>query len=350
MGLKLNRFTKQDTWIAVGLVPAYIAFLNYMLFGETYFRQLDTFLLATLSTAVLWTPVYFLHAVPAAYLRDQYPAVRQTWIRLVLALMIHILMSSAIISFLFYGYKWVRFPAYTFDATRYYWTLLLSMIGNLIANVIHESVYTFEKWTETLQQTERLKKINLQSRLESLKQQVNPHFLFNSLNTLSSLIDNDPDKAEQFVEELASVYRYLLHTNEAELTSLQTELTFINSYFHLLKTRYGNGIDLHVAISDDFQAAQLPPLTLQMLVENAVKHNIILPDQPLSIRIETDTNGRLVVANNVQRKNSRVLSNGVGLANIATKYQLLGHGNLEILDEPAAFTVTIPLILNGSHS
>ncbi|UFH53874.1 sensor histidine kinase [Spirosoma sp. KNUC1025] len=343
--MKLNRFTQQDTWIALGLVPAYVAFLNYMLFGEIYFQQLDTFLLATLSTALIWTPVYFLHAVPAAYLRDRFPAVRQTWIRLCLALGIHILMSSAIISVLFYGYKWAGFPNYTFDPVRLRWTLVFSTIGNVIANVVHESVYTFEKWTQTLQQTEKLKKINLQSQLDSLKQQVNPHFLFNSLNSLSSLIDNDPEKAEHFVEELASVYRYLLQTNEGELTSLQTELSFINSYFHLLKTRYGNGIDLQVMVDDDHQQALLPPLTLQMLVENAVKHNVILPDQPLQIRIETDVDGRLFVINNVQRKNTRAISNGVGLANIATKYQLLGHGNLEIQDESSTFTVVIPLIM-----
>lgn len=347
MAPKLNRFTQQDTWIALGLVPAYILFLNYMLFGKIYFQQVNTFLLATLSTTLLWTPIYFLHAVPAAYLRDRFPAFRQIWIRLCLALSIHILMSSAIITFLFYSYKWVRFPDYTFDQTRLGWTLLFSTIGNVIANVIHESVYTFEKWTETLQQTEKLKKINLQSRLDSLKQQVNPHFLFNSLNSLSSLIENDPQKAERFVEELASVYRYLLHTNEGELTSLQSELTFMNSYFHLLKTRYGNGIDLQVNVANDCQESQLPPLTLQMLIENAVKHNVILPEQPLCIRIETNEAGRLVVANNVQRKNSRALSNGVGLANIATKYQLLGEGNLEIQDNSVTFTVTIPLIENG---
>ncbi|RRB07925.1 hypothetical protein EHT25_04460 [Larkinella rosea] len=317
-----------------------------MLFGKLYIQRLDIFIGASIITTLIWTPAFFLHALPAVYLRKRFPQVRQTWTRMVLALSIHILMSSTVIAFLFYFYKWINFPHYIFDTNRLIWAISFGTIGNLIANIVHESVYTFEKWSQTISETEKLKKANLQSQLDSLKQQVNPHFLFNSLNTLSSLIDEDTDKAELFIEELSSVYRYLLQTNENALTSLRDELTFIESYFHLLKTRYGSGINLDVRIADGFQDAQLPPLTLQMLVENAVKHNIILADQPLQIRIETIDGGRLTVSNNVQLKNLRVASNGVGLANIATKYQLLGHGGLEILNTDTQFCVTLPLMTN----
>jgi sensor histidine kinase YesM len=346
VGLKLNRYTNRDTWIALGILPVYYTFLNYMLFGKVYFQRLDIFVGATLITTIIWTPAFFLHALPAVYLRKRFPHVRQTWMRMCLALSIHILMSSAVITFLFYFYDWIHFLDYTFNSNRLFWAIALGTIGNLVANIVHESVYTFEKWSQTITETEKLKKANLQSQLDSLKQQVNPHFLFNSLNTLSSLIDEDADKAELFIEELSSVYRYLLQTNENALTSLQDELTFIESYFHLLKTRYGNGIDLKVRIADGYKVAQLPPLTLQMLVENAVKHNIIMADQPLQIRIETTNGGKLVVSNNLQLKNQRVASNGVGLANIATKYQLLGHGGIEIQNTDTSFCVTLPLMIN----
>ncbi|MGA0558608.1 sensor histidine kinase [Larkinella sp. VNQ87] len=346
MALNLNRYTQRDTWIALALLPGYYCFLNYMMLGRVYFQQLDLFLGASLITTIIWTPAFFLHAVPAVYLRKRFPHIRQTWMRMSLALSIHIAMSSAVISFLFYFFDWINFPTYTFRASQLGWTILLGSIGNLVANIVHESVYTFERWSQTIAETEKLKKANLQSQLDSLKQQVNPHFLFNSLNTLSSLIDEDTDKAELFIEELSSVYRYLLQTNENALTSLRNELKFIDSYFHLLKTRYGNGIELRVHIAPEFQDAQLPPLTLQMLVENAVKHNVILADQPLQIRIETTADGRLTVANNVQRKNVRVASNGVGLANIATKYQLLGHSSLAIQNTDTTFSVTLPLLVN----
>ncbi|GAB3275861.1 histidine kinase [Larkinella harenae] len=348
MVLTLNRYTQKDTWIALGILPAYYLFLNYFLIGKAYFQRLDLFLLGTVLLFVLWTPIFFLHALPAVYLRRRFPHIRQTWMRLFIALGIHIVISSVFIAFLFYFYDWIQFPAYTFSADRLFWAILIGILGNLITNIIHESVYTFEKWSQTINETEKLKKANLQSQLDSLKQQVNPHFLFNSLNTLSSLIDEDTDKAEIFIDELSSVYRYLLQTNENALTTLRDELTFIDSYFHLLKTRYGNGISLQVRVSDGFKDAQIPPLTLQMLVENAVKHNMILADQPLQIRIETTEVGRLIVSNNVQLKNVRAISNGVGLANIATKYQLLGQNGLGIESTDTYFCVTLPLMNHGN--
>jgi sensor histidine kinase YesM len=345
--LKTTNFTKRDNAIALSLLPVYYLFFNYMLFGKTYFSRLDVFAYATVSVILIWTPIYFLHALPAIYFRTLFPTVRQTWLRMSLALAVHMVMSALTISAFFYGYDWVHFPGYTFSTTRLQTTLLIGMGNNVIVNVIHESVYTFERWAQTLSETEKLKKANLQSQLEGLKQQVNPHFLFNSLNSLSSLIDEDPDRAEAFVEELSSVYRYLLQNNVAELTSLATEVRFIRSYFHLQQTRYGNGLTMEIDVADEWAEAQLPPLTLQLLVENAVKHNIVAADQPLHIQIRTDSTGQLIVANNLQRKTSRadrraVLSNGVGLANIATKYELLGQPAVRIEELPLlAQTVTV---------
>ena len=314
-----------------------------MLFGQPYFQRLDVFLPATLSMAVLWTPIYFLHALPAIYLRNQLPEVRQTWLRMSLALLVHMVLTTIAIYGFFYGFKWVNFPNYTFNASRLHTTLFIGLAGNVLANVIHEGVYTFERWAQTLSETEKLKKTNLQSQLEGLKQQVNPHFLFNSLNSLSSLIDEDPNRAEAFIDELSSVYRYLLQSNMAELTTLATELEFIRSYFHLQQTRYGGGLSLVIHVDDNYLDDQLPPLTLQLLVENAIKHNIVGVDQPLRIEIRTDLTGRLVVTNNLQRKVTRVQSNGVGLANILTKYQLLSKLAVRVEEHSGQFIVTLPL-------
>ncbi|HLL97253.1 MAG TPA: histidine kinase [Spirosoma sp.] len=349
------QYTQRDNQIALGVLPVYYLLFNYLLFGPIYLQRLDVFVPATLSIVLLWTPVYFLHALPALYFRRQFPAVRQTWLRLSLAMLAHMLLSSLAIFAFFYGYDWFDFPHYTFSVTRLQTALIVSVGGNLIINVIHESVYTFERWSQTLTETERLRRANLQSQLDGLKSQVNPHFLFNSLNSLSSLIDVDSERAEQFIEELASVYRYLLQTNEGELTTLGRELQFIQSYYHLQRTRYGNGLTMQVNVDDEYQTMMLPPLTLQLLVENAIKHNVVAADQPLHIMIETipnnegDTKGRvpsLRVSNNLQRRPSRVLSNGVGLANIATKYQLLGQKSMHIDEQDGQFVVTLPLLVN----
>jgi LytS/YehU family sensor histidine kinase len=209
---------------------------------------------------------------------------------------------------------------------------------------VYEGIRTFERWEQKLRETEQLKKANLQSQFEGLKSQINPHFLFNSLNTLSSLIEVDAKQAELFLEEMASVYRYLLRANEIKLATLASEIDFLNSYFHLLSTRYGANIHLNQNIDTAYNTYLLPPLTLQLLIENAVKHNVILPEQQLYIHIETRGDNYLVVRNNLHRKNTRALSNHVGLSTIATQYRLLGGGEMQVDDDNAHFTVTLPLL------
>lgn len=181
----------------------------------------------------------------------------------------------------------------------------------------------------------------LQSQLDALKQRVNPRFPVNSLNVLDSLIEDDPRQTRVFLEELSTVYHYLLRSNDRHLIELGTELDFIHSYFHLLKTRHGSGLRMNITVDDSYR---IPPLTLQLLVENAVKHNIVLPEQPLNIDITTDSQPHLQVRNNVQRKTVRVVSNGIGLTNILTKYQMLNQPEPTIAKQGGEFVVTLPLI------
>ena len=192
---------------------------------------------------------------------------------------------------------------------------------------------------------QRMQQEKTEMQMRALQSQINPHFLFNSLNTLSSLIDERPHQATDFVDELSTVYRYLLRSNETDLTPLSVELRFIHSYFHLLRTRFGNNVDLEVAIDIAYEEALLPPLTLQLLVENAVKHNVILPEQPLIIRIRTTNQQQLIVENSLQRKNLHVESTGIGLSNIATKYRLLNQPTPTIEEYKGWFRVTLPLLL-----
>jgi tetratricopeptide (TPR) repeat protein len=193
-------------------------------------------------------------------------------------------------------------------------------------------------------ENKKLLEENLRSQFEMLKSQVNPHFLFNSLNSLSSLIRLDADRAEQFVEELSSVYRYLLKSNESQLNSLREELDFIQSYVHLLKTRFGDALRFETSISSEDENRQIPPLTLQLLVENTIKHNIVSHNQPLTIKIVSAENHFLIVENNLQRKTSGVISHKVGLSNIASKFEILGIRGLEVGEDEAKFWVMVPLV------
>ncbi|GAB4012724.1 hypothetical protein GCM10028808_29690 [Spirosoma migulaei] len=191
---------------------------------------------------------------------------------------------------------------------------------------------------------QQLKQQHTEAQMRALKSQVNPHFLFNALNTLSALIDENPRQATDYVDELSSVYRYLLRSADQELTTLGVEMEFIQSYVHLLKTRFGDSIRPQLNIAPNYYDALIPPLTLQLLVENAVKHNRVLSDEPLTIRIRTTEQGYLVVENNMQHRNVRVESNGVGLNNIADKYRLLGYPLPFIKEKEGWFRVTLPLL------
>jgi len=325
-------------------MPPVAIIINYFLFGAEYFSSFEKFFWPTIITVFIVLLIYVLCCMIATMLLHQFPTYRQTFRRIGLSLLLYVAIMATGITILFYGYDYIHIAGLEVKMENYWWLIIVGSACNLLATSFNEGASFFEKWRQMVDEAENLKKENLQSQLEGLKTQVNPHFLFNSLNSLSSLIGDEPDKAEKFLDEMSKVYRYLLRTNEDGLTTLDSEMQFIQSYFHLLKTRYGDGIDMEMNIDEFYLNYHLPPLTLQMLVENAVKHNMILKDSPLQILIMTTNSGKLIVSNNLQRKDRRVSSNKVGLTNIVKKYRLMKQEEISIRDDGKEFAVAVPLI------
>jgi LytS/YehU family sensor histidine kinase len=199
------------------------------------------------------------------------------------------------------------------------------------------------KLTEANTQLIRLQKENLQSQFEVLRQQVNPHFLFNSLNVLTSLIKLEPDLAEQFTEHLSKVYRYVLENKDNDLVSLQTELDFLDAYIFLLNIRFMDKIVVKVNISEQKRECLILPLALQLLIENAIKHNSMSKKNPLKIDIFIDNENILHVENNLQERESHMVSTGVGLQNIAHRYHLLEIPEPEFIKTETKFIAHVPL-------
>ncbi|PSR56036.1 histidine kinase [Adhaeribacter arboris] len=223
-----------------------------------------------------------------------------------------------------------------------YGFLYTFLFGVLVA-AFYELLFYMDAWKKATQEAEELKKINLMAQLESLKNQVKPHFLFNSLNTLTALVEKDSVQAVKFIAELAQVYRYLLQSSEKELIGLDQELQFTQAYFFLLRTRFGEGITLKMQVAENLMNCLIPPLTLQILLENAMKHNQVSVRKPLDVIIQSEQDW-LVISNNLQPKRGTVLSNGMGLTNITAKYKILNQPEVIILKEPNCFTVKVPLI------
>jgi len=225
--------------------------------------------------------------------------------------------------------------------------LVSSIVLALIQSGVYEGLYYFTRLRKLEQEKEELLRINLQSQFDSLKQQVNPHFLFNSINTVSSLIDRDPENAKKFLAEMSKVYRYLLQANEEKLVTLETELKFVEPYVHLLKTRFSDGLNVNVKIDNGCTNYLLPALTLQLLIENAIKHNIVEKDKPLTIDIMASDTNFLSVQNNLQKKKQQIGSTKIGLANIMAKYKLLNQEEIIVKETDKYFTVLVPLIKNN---
>ncbi len=219
-----------------------------------------------------------------------------------------------------------------------------TLVVTTIVTTIYNCFYLFNLLKKSIHEKERLEKENVQSQLEILKNQVKPHFLFNSLNTLASIIPDDPDLAVDYVQKLSKVYRYILEIKDKKLIPLSEEINCITAYLFMLKIRFGD--NLIVNIKDDNFVAQdhIVPLSLQLLVENAVKHNIISSKKPLHINIYKEKKGQLIVKNNLQKKEQIMPSTGTGLNNIRSRYEILSNDAVEVLTTQNEFIVTLPLI------
>ncbi|WP_020599071.1 sensor histidine kinase [Spirosoma panaciterrae] len=281
--------------------------------------------------------------------RRRYPRLNQTTPRIAVQVIWFVVTMMIQRLALVYFYDRTQFWGYPMSERAYWINTLIPLLFVVPLATIYEARYLYRQWWVTYYEAEQLKKEALQSQLDSLKAQINPHFLFNSLSTLSSLVVENPKQAERFIEELASVYRYVLQTNDQLLTSLATELQFIRAYFHLLQMRFGRSVELEITVEERYKALLIPPLTLQLLVENAVKHNAALPTKPLLIQIYTDEQGQLNVTNTVRRKQTLIPSNRTGLTNIITKYRLLGQPDVVIRQSDDCFQVTVPLIQETHH-
>ncbi|MGG9962955.1 sensor histidine kinase [Ferruginibacter sp. SUN106] len=210
---------------------------------------------------------------------------------------------------------------------------------------IYESIYFMHELRHSVEETEKLKRENLAAQLNALRSQVNPHFLFNNLNTLSSLIPESPDHAVDFVQQLSKVYRHILEVKDEKSISLKDELEVLNAYTFLLKTRFDKNLQVNINIPQEKLQKKIVPLSLQILMENAIKHNIVSSDKPLHIDVFTE-NGSLVISNNLQMKNQVNESTGIGLENIRNRYKLLSDAPVKVTENETNFTVSIPLIDN----
>lgn len=341
--LHISAFAKKELPTAVVVLTLNSILLSYLLFGNRYFQSFSVFTWATLATAAANAFAFLMYGLVVVSLRERFGEDHQLIKRLLLSIAIVFLLSAVYLSLLLAAFDNLHFLGYSYYENDFGKTYVTSMLVNLFLIFLIEGIYGFRNYQLITKETELLKKEYVQSQLLSLKSQINPHFLFNGLNTLSSLIQEDAETAEEFLDHMSKVYRYLLRNNDEQLVSLETELHFIKSYYYLLKARYGSGIDLVIRIDEEYYDHLIPPLTLQMMMENIIQENVIAKANPLAITIKTE-NRSLIIENVVQPRVNPMVAEEDLLENISNKFRLLGQESLSISIQDDLRTVELPLI------
>lgn len=222
--------------------------------------------------------------------------------------------------------------------------LMYCWLVNLLYHLVNAIIFYFKEYKNSAFEAEQLKRITAQAELQLIKSQINPHFLFNNLNVLAALIMKDNTEANRFIEEFSKVYRYILSNHNKELVELKEELDFIKPYVFLLEKRFAEGVQIKIDIDERQLEKLIIPASLQMLIENAIKHNVVSRNKPLQIYVHTNGKDTLLVSNILQQKQTVEHSTGIGLQNIIKRYQLVSNRNVIIDNAAGNFTVALPLI------
>jgi len=344
MRATIPQYSGKDQLVFITIVLPYTLCMNFIIFGTQYISSLLYFMAISAVTVIVFTIFFTGIGSLAVFMKKRFFKEEQVGVRLGTIISFALLLSALVLWLLFRFYEAIPYFRFEGSDETFVWSFCALGISNIFLAFLHEGISRYQAWKQNRDETEQLRAIYQRSRLQGLRSQVNPHFLFNSLNSLSSLIMEDEDKAEKFLDEMSKVYRYLLRNESDILVRLEEELKFLESYHHLLNARYGTGLQIKVDVANEYKTKWLPPLALQTIIENAFSQNTISKTAPLVVSITTGAD-ELIVSNNIQLK--RITSNAdieAGLDNLLSKYSLLTEKGATIEDTIAKRIIRLPLL------
>lgn len=333
-----------DLPIVLLCIPIVAFSMPLLFFGGTLENGLWAYL-PKLRVSLIFTCFYWFSVRwTILFLRHRFPEYKDTGKRLLLLVLITVMMVSLINVFCYDLHDLLLPEGHQENLTPFDYTKATFLVVFFVLS-LYEGIYFYHRWKLSLIETERLRKENISSQLDALRSQVNPHFLFNSLNTLTYLIPEDSERAVSFVQQLSKVYRYILEIRNRSLITVAEELSFLEAYQFLLHERFGNNLNIDLQIDPAVRQLYMVPLSMQMLLENAIKHNIISKDQPLQIEITADTlRDGMLVRNRIQPKQQVQTSTKVGLDNIRRRYAFYTTASVEVDNKDGWFSVHLPLL------
>lgn len=331
-----------DVWfVVVGIII--LSFVTDYLFTNSFVRYPFWEAMTYWSICLVFSMTnWFVMRSNFIFLRKKFPNVEDVGKR---ALLLFIVIIATVILIDIFG---GIILGYIFNDTYYfterYHVLLPIIIISMMVMAIYEAIYFYIQLKESIREEEQAKQVVVLAQLDALRNQAQPHFFFNSLNTLRDIIDqNSKEDAKQFVDKLSDVYRFILDAGNANLISLRDELKFARAYIHIQKERFGDNLKLNWQLPETTLDRMIVPMSLQLLLENAIKHNVISRSKPLTItvRIEDD---HLVVHNKMQLKSTQLPSTKLGLINIEKRQALISNKLPKITNTGEEFSVAIPLL------
>ena len=333
----------KDRYLKIAGVPVtvFLVTLIYNLFNskQPIEWKLKDYLFYILMAAVIWLVNVKVHYL----LRKQLYQVKKIFPRLLIRYSIGIIISFAItLVFLFFWNRLFYDSAFTYHSIAKLQIIIILVTMQISS--IYEIAYLNSERESDIVKMERTEKSKIQAELDVLKNQIDPHFIFNSLNTLSYLISQDQESAKRFNDTLAKVYRYILIKKEKDLVQLKEEIEFAMNFFYLLKIRYQQGLCMKIEIDNIISENYLlPPLSIQILIENAIKHNHFTEKNPLRIEVKV-VEEHVTVTNNRHIKQFEIQSSQIGLKNLSERYKLITNSVISITDNKDYFRVTLPIL------
>ncbi len=330
---KSNNYLTTAIWLLVaGVVMTLITY-------PPFNRKITVFILIASFSSSMWILLWLGNAMTSDYIDTKIEWTKEPIKRFIVGMLVMIVYTLTIV----YALVWLFREAFGLDIGDIGIMLYTSLIITFVISLFMHSRGFLRSWRLAEVEAEKAKQESIKANYESLKNQVNPHFLFNSLNALTSLVYEDQDKAAKFIKQLSEVYRYVLDSRNKEVVSIAEELQFLDSYLFLQQIRFGDKLRIKNELKE--HGGSLPPLALQMLVENAIKHNIVSHEQPLTIHLY-ESDRKLVVRNNLQTKNTLgEASSGVGLENIRKRYEFLSDEKVEVENDKETFAVKLPILV-----
>ncbi len=332
-----------DIWLRIVIIPAIILITNLVFFYEPNFSGLAYLIWSLIGIINAWL-IWEISMQWALYVRHWFTDIRRTRLRVIITFLGYFAITALMQALLVLMADLTHTNSVPITQSLYIKQILVGIFIVFVIGSVFEVVYYIQKYREAIQESEAMKKAGLQSQYNNLKNQVNPHFLFNSLNSLSALISENPKQAVLFLDELSSVYRYLLQAGQRSLVTVADEMNFLRAYRYLIDTRFGNSLQWNIRVEEKILECSIPPLTFQTLIENALRHNSLLSEKTFTIQIETPEPGVLVVRNDINRKRAIQITPQGGLAWLALRYDSLGLPAPVIEDDGKQFVVRLSLL------